>query len=395
MPRPGSLVIASPGGELGRGGVVRYLGYILPHLRASGLTLPIKVIDTYGPGRAILVPVYFAVAFARIAALLAFGRISILHVNMTHFGSVVRKGLLLLLARKFSVPIVLHLHGSDYVEFCESLTPQLQRLHLRMLNSADRIITIGSYWRNYIVDRLGIDPRRVVVIHNCAPAIAVSSTMAQTALNEVSIVCLGQLSDRKGTGTLLRAMAMPSLRVLSWNAVLAGDGEVAKHRALAVKLGLSQRVRLPGWVDRERSHATLANADIFVLPSEREGMPIAILEAMAHGKAIVATDVGAIPEAIVHEQTGLIVRPNDPSGLARVLELLVRNSDLRRSLGQAARERHRQQFTIERVADDLTRLYQDIIDSFGQMPRNRPRGPTRIRVPFEDSNAKNRALSIR
>jgi glycosyltransferase involved in cell wall biosynthesis len=130
--------------------------------------------------------------------------------------------------------------------------------------------------------------------------------------------------------------------------VLVGDGPAAAElEALAGELGLLERVRFVPWTDDAR--AELAELDIFVLPSRNEGFPLSIIEAMLAGRPVIATDVGSVREA-VDESTGIVVPPDDVAELRWAIEQLAMDSDRRRRLGAAARQRALERFTSAAMA---------------------------------------------
>ncbi|NCC37064.1 MAG: glycosyltransferase, partial [Chloroflexia bacterium] len=109
-------------------------------------------------------------------------------------------------------------------------------------------------------------------------------------------------------------------------------------------------------------------ADIFVLPSRDEVLPVSILEAMACGKAMVVTDVGGVTEAVRHEQEGLVVPPDDPDQLAESLARLISAPELRQRLGRAARVRYEERFTAATFAQAMEALVHDLLPSERALP---------------------------
>jgi len=176
--------------------------------------------------------------------------------------------------------------------------------------------------------------------------------------DDIVVACIAFHGPIKGVDVLLRALAemagrCPALRVLQ----IGGEsrpGETAELQALAAELGVSQRVIWAGL--RNDVPDLLAACDIYCQPSRAEGLGLAILEAMAAGLPVAATSVGGIPEAVVDEGTGLLVPPEDPPALASALQRLGDDAALRRSLGQAGRERVRENFDLRvqtaRLVDD-------------------------------------------
>ena len=121
------------------------------------------------------------------------------------------------------------------------------------------------------------------------------------------------------------------------------------------KLGLSEKVQFLGY--QNNILEILRSMDIFILPSLWEGMPNAILEAMAAGLPVVATNVGGTPEVVVDGETGFLVPPRDPEALANAIKLLIDDPELRKKFGQAGRERVERHFTIQETVRKTEELY--------------------------------------
>ncbi len=143
--------------------------------------------------------------------------------------------------------------------------------------------------------------------------------------------------------------------------VVAGDGEVDECRRRVSTLPYPERVHVPGWLSREDTLHTLERSWVFCLPSYAEGLPVALLEAMAYGLACVATPVGGIPEVLHDGATGLSVNPGDVSGLADALRRLIASRELCRMLGGAARDFVKDRYSVDTVTRSLVALYEDVI----------------------------------
>jgi glycosyltransferase involved in cell wall biosynthesis len=168
------------------------------------------------------------------------------------------------------------------------------------------------------------------------------------------VVSVGRLQAPKDFGTLARALA--KLKAGSFQAVLVGDGpdRPALENELR-RLGLSNVVELAG--ERDDVPELLAGADVFVLSSRSEGLPLSILEAMAVGLPVVASAVGGVPELVVDGTTGLLVRPGDPGELAEALAHVLADAGLRRRLGCAGHERARSLFDLAALRGAYVELY--------------------------------------
>jgi glycosyltransferase involved in cell wall biosynthesis len=133
-------------------------------------------------------------------------------------------------------------------------------------------------------------------------------------------------------------------------------GDLAKELA---RRGLAERVRLIGF--RSDIPALLAAADLFCLTSRREGVPVSILEAMAAGKAVVATEVGGVSELVVSGETGLLAPAEDDAALAGALLALFGDRERAIALGRAGQERARAHFTLDRAAGEIGAVYRELV----------------------------------
>jgi glycosyltransferase involved in cell wall biosynthesis len=176
------------------------------------------------------------------------------------------------------------------------------------------------------------------------------------------IACVGNFTPTKGQGAVVEAVATLYPRFPSIRAVLAGDGPCrGEVRDLANHRGVADVVDLPGQLGQPWD--LLRAADVFVLASEIEGLPLAVLEALSQGTPVVATNVGGMPEAVVPGVTGLLVTPHRPEQLAAALATVLSDPRLRDEMGAAARVRYEQRFTTESMLNSHERLYGDLLTS--------------------------------
>jgi len=175
------------------------------------------------------------------------------------------------------------------------------------------------------------------------------------------VVIVARLSGLKGHGTLLQSLRILRDAGVDLLVLVAGDGPLrGELEQQATALSLDERtVRFLG--ARPDVDDLLCASDFFVLPSDSEGLPLSVLEAMAHGVPIVASDVGGIPEIIDHDIHGLLVPPGDPNALAAAIRRLVDDPALRRRLGETARARANGEFSLSTTIRNYDRLYQRAI----------------------------------
>jgi len=220
----------------------------------------------------------------------------------------------------------------------------------------------------------GYDRRKFWLIHNgidIKPFYRRSDAEKETIkreyelpLNKPIITCVANLRPPKGHEYLIRALHELKNEGPDFLALLVGDGPLrGELEKLVQELELSEQVRLLGSRDREEIPEILAITDIFVLPSLWEGLPTAIIEAMAAGCPVVATNVAGIPEVVVDGKTGFLVPPRDPQALADKIKLLLQDQALRERMGQAGIERVKQHFTIERMVRKYEGLYRKLMEA--------------------------------
>ena len=174
------------------------------------------------------------------------------------------------------------------------------------------------------------------------------------------LATLGRLAEQKAYDVLFEALAQLPAETPDWRLVLLGDGKLrAQLEALCGRLGLAAKVRFAGF--RDDASALLPAFDGVVFSSHFEGLPIALLEAMAAGVAVVSTAVGGIPAALADEAEGLLLPPRDPRSLARQLGRLLADSALRARLASAARQRYQRDFNASAMARAYEALYHEAL----------------------------------
>jgi glycosyltransferase involved in cell wall biosynthesis len=250
------------------------------------------------------------------------------------------------------VPVrVLTVHGWSFAAY-DGLAGRLFLWIERLMGPlSTAVVCVAEESREQGLAAKVCDPRRTVVIPN---AVDVRSFRpASGGSRNARIIGIGRFAYPKDFTTLLEALA----RVRTpCHTVLVGDGPALPAIAAAVQEdGLFERVELVG--ARADIPELLARSDVFVLSSRSEGFPVSILEAMAAGLPVVATDVGGIAEAVEDGETGLLVPAADPEALARALERLLSDADLRRRLGAAGRARALRLFDVKRYRTAYVELY--------------------------------------
>ena len=184
------------------------------------------------------------------------------------------------------------------------------------------------------------------------------------SLNTNRVLYVGRLAQIKGVDILLQAwtqviQAWPNLKL-----VIIGDGPMREQlEAFAKDAGISESIEFHGFLTQAEIQTQLREGGIYVQPSRSEGLSNSLLEAMAAALPCIATAVGGNIDLIQHKETGLLVAPEDPSALASAIDGLLLNHQSAESLGTQANKFARKAYSIDSVAENYIRLYQDLLDS--------------------------------
>jgi glycosyltransferase involved in cell wall biosynthesis len=288
---------------------------------------------------------------------------AIVHVHAASHASFLRKSLVLLIARLAGCKTIFHLHGGGFRTFATEEAGSLLRRWIRhTLEASSLVITLSESWAQFVH---AFAPRaRVAVVPNAVPlpALPPTSPPVDTAVPG-RILFLGRLEAAKGVHELLEAgarLVREASGPTPLRLVFGGEGDAQGLRRRAAELGIAERIELLGWVGPEARDAELAKASVFCLPSHAEGLPMSMLEAMAARKAVVATQVGGIPETLRDGDNGLLVPPRDERALARALARLLGDTALRDRLAERARATIEQQYSTEVVCGQLSAIYREL-----------------------------------
>jgi len=297
----------------------------------------------------------WAAAYAEVVVALVRRRPDVVHVHLSERTSIFRDGGVLALARWAHVPSVLHCHGAEFEASFLALPTPLRRWARRTLRSASAVLVLGDRWIDRYSELLDLPAERFTMLYNPVELPA-QPPVRRAGERPVRVLFLGRLGARKGVYDLVKACAsLPEAIRDRLELRIGGDGEVAAVRDLCgVELGSSATVL--GWLGPAGKQAELAAADVFVLPSHDEGLPMALLEAMAWGLVPVVSTAGAMGEVVQDGRNGLLVRAGDPADIESALRRVIADDALRSELAGAARE-DAASFAVEPYMDSVRALW--------------------------------------
>ncbi|WP_256874908.1 glycosyltransferase family 4 protein [Nostoc sp. C052] len=262
--------------------------------------------------------------------------VDIVQLEISQRGSILRQGIMIFLAWIFHKPIILHAHGSQFHIFFADLPKWIQNFLSWLFCKCQRLIVLSESWKTFYIENLGLKPEQVVVFYN--PVKVPDEVPQRSVSNQVNLLFLGRIGQRKGAFDLIKAFSLLPLEEQTRSTlIMAGDGEVEQAGNLVKTLNLENYIKLPGWIGSGERDVLLTQADIFVLPSYNEGLPLSMLEAMAWELPVIVTPVGGIPEIVTQSENGLLVSPGNIEELSNAIKSLIENENLRLYLGAKAR----------------------------------------------------------
>lgn len=236
-----------------------------------------------------------------------------------------------------------------------------------ILSGFNKIVAVSQPVKKEMLSYPWLKYKNIEVISNGIDAAQFCRSKIQPVLELKCLaekyVLLGTVSSltvEKGHRFLIEALASKPLRDMAWSLVIVGEGVMHDElQALASDLGLSERVLFLG--QRDDIANILAGLDVFILPSLNEGLPMALLEAMASEKPIISTRVGDIPALIEDGSLGMLVDPGDSLSLARAIEFAVTDSSWRSEVGLAAKKHVLSEYSAMRMAGKYADIYRALL----------------------------------
>jgi glycosyltransferase involved in cell wall biosynthesis len=284
-------------------------------------------------------------------------RPDIAHVHVGDFPSVFRKIVVTLAVVLGAKKSILHFHGADFMREYERLSPPMKSLVRWYVNLFDTVVCLSESWKAQLINTFKI--REAVVVRNAVPLPRELRARPQSN-GVVRFAFLGSIIDRKGVFDLPPAMRILLEQGCHANLLIGGSGELNRLTLEIARLGIAENVEVVGWVDASQRDAILQSVDAFVLPSYAEGMPMALLEAMACGLPVISTPVGGIPELVAEGVSGILVEPGNTAAIAQAMKTLIDDPSLRQSMGMSGRRQVEEVYSFETHLNELGRIYKSV-----------------------------------
>ena len=349
----------------------KYVIMLAPDIKGGILTLvnsyrdsslserwSIEYIYTYGTMSKIKRLIKYSKGLLRFVCYIAHGQVSLVHAHVSQRGSFYRKAIFILLSKMFNIPVIFHLHGSEFKQFYEKSWKVCQLFIRNILNLSDRVIVLSSQWEHYLVRTVRVKSA-ILKLFNYVPFIAFTDDLSPKKEDD-TLLFMGEIGRRKGIFDLLKVISRLVASFPRLHLYCCGNGELEQLRMVAEELEVDKHIEIKGWITGELKRELLTKSTIFVLPSYNEGLPMALLEAMAANLPIVSTCVGGIPDAIGDGLEGILIEPGDLDALEAAIRRLLSDINLRTNMGVAARQKYEKRFAPGKVLPILEQLYHEL-----------------------------------
>ena len=274
----------------------------------------------------------------------------IIHLHSSKAGLIGR-----MVARSLKIPSIFTVHGWAFTEGVSKNRRILYRIIERSMTFlSDKIITVSNYDKNLALNYKIGNSNLITTIHNGIHDVHSSTRPAPTSTHVIKMIMVARFDEPKNQRALLQALS--AIRNLAWEMEFVGDGPSLNGvRSYAEELGINERVFFSG--ARNDVATRLNAADIFLLISDWEALPLTILEAMRARLPVIASNVGGIPELVDDNQTGLLINRNDIDSLTKAITALVNSPEIRSKMGMLGREKFEHSFTFNEMLTNTLAVY--------------------------------------
>lgn len=287
--------------------------------------------------------------------------IQIVHIHGAAKGSFFRKYIIFFLSKYiFGKKVIFHCHGSEMEKFYLKSPQIVRKMMSNFFNNVDLVICLSNSWALFF--KHNFTPRKLVVLENIVEEALDKSIKDHQIDKPIHFLFLGAVGNRKGIFDLLEVIAQHKQEFSGKiKLIIGGNGEIKRLKDFIEYNKLSELVIYKGWVSGDQKNKLFQDADVYILPSYNEGLPISILEAMTHGLPVITTNVGGIPEIITNEVNGCIFNPGDKVAIYTALKLFINKPILCKKYGNNTIEIVKPYYA-KNVIPKLESIYKELLN---------------------------------
>lgn len=278
----------------------------------------------------------------------------LVHIHSSFGPSFYRKMPYIYMAKWSGVPVINHIHGSEFDKLYTNAGKKKKMLVEKVWGKCDKFIVLSEAWKEKF--SCIIPKEKMTVVENY------SRLQPETDRSKCNnqILFLGAINPMKGCLDMVDVIYNLNKLCPQIKMIIAGDGEIDAVKVKAKEKGVLENLIFPGWVRNEEKDELLKNSDIFFLPSYTEGMPMSILDAMGYGLPIVSTNVGGIPRLVQEGVNGKLYTPGDVAGMAKGLWEFLNDTEQRVEYGKKSRAIVEERYSLEKHLEKIELIYESI-----------------------------------
>lgn len=312
-------------------------------------------IPTYIESNIINKLLFFAGAYSKMRKTLKTNKTDVVHIHMSYKGSFMRANAIHKLCKKYNVPDIIHLHGSEFQKWYDSEKKGMQKKIRAMMTECAALLVLGDKWNKIARN---IEPQTNTVIVRNTISVPDETVKWKTPCQ---FLFMGVLIKRKGVDDLLEAIKLLKKNggLDNYKFVIAGTGsEEQSLKQMCSYWELNSYVEFVGWADDDKKEKLFRESQIMILPSYNEGLPVAILEAISYGMPVIATNVGDISSAVKDHKNGILIKPGDIKALSKAIVEVGKQSTFEQ-YSKESKKTAKDVFSDELYYSQLAKLYQD------------------------------------
>lgn len=279
--------------------------------------------------------------------------IHIVHIHTASYTSFWEKCLYILIGRVSGRKVVLHIHGAMFDEFYNNSRSRAKTVIIRFIKACHAVIVLSERWQEFFAPL--VDENSLYVVENGIDLSPFETIRKKAEVK--SFLHMGEISERKGVYDLVSMAVQLKSLGLSFHIDVVGPGEIDRLTQRIKECNVEEYITLHGPKQGADKYAFYDKADFFILASYAEGLPLALLEAMAAGLPVITTWVGGIPDVIVDGEHGFLCRPGDIDAFVKAVSKLLQDDTLAQTISRNNIKFVDKRFNIERCAEKISTIY--------------------------------------
>lgn len=286
-------------------------------------------------------------------------KIKIIHIHGASKGSFIRKFICFIITKYiFKKKVIYHIHGGGFADFYRNGN-KINRFMIKLfIEHTDVVVCLSESWKSYYTNNF--KPKKIFITHNIIDYPSIS--IYQKERNHLTFLFLGLVCNAKGIFDLVKVISTNKEKYIGKiKLVIGGNGETDRLTKIIKNYNLEDLVEFVGWITKEEKNVWLQKANVYILPSYNEGLPISILEAMSYGQAIISTKVGGIPEIVLPNENGILIEPGNSQQLESAIDFFIENHHIIDNYGEKSKSLVKKHLPYS-VLDKLSLIYETLLN---------------------------------